>query len=112
MSPNTDRAVATLREAARNISTREKPEAPNTITIAELATMPLPDAFASVRADLRNARRALEVQLELAMEDEPEARARRVGIVEMHLGYLAESEARLDAAERTLAVSLSHERER
>jgi hypothetical protein len=41
--------------------------------------MPLPDAFAGVRADLRNARRALEVQLALAMEDEPEDRARRVG---------------------------------
>jgi hypothetical protein len=47
--------------------------------------MPLPDAFACVRADLRNARRALEAQLALAMEDEPAARARRVGIIQMYL---------------------------
>jgi hypothetical protein len=106
MPRNTDRAVATLCETARNISTREKPEAPSAITTAELTTMPLPDAFARVRVDLRNARRALEVQLAHALQDEPEVRARRVGIVETYLGYLAESEVRLDAAERTLAASL------
>jgi hypothetical protein len=104
MSRNTDRAVAALCETARNISTREKPEAPSAITFAELTTMPLPDAFACVRVDLRNARRALEVQLALAMEDEPEVRARRVGIIETDLGYLAESEARLDMAETLAAI--------
>jgi hypothetical protein len=109
MSRNTDHAVATLRGVARDVTAREASEAPSVTTFAELATMPLPDAFARVRVDLRNARRALEVQLALAMEDEPEVRARRVGIIETDLGYLAESEARLDMAERTLATS-SHAR--
>jgi hypothetical protein len=105
MSRKTDRAVATLRGVARDVTAREASEAPSAITIAELTTMPLPDAFACVRVDLRNARRALEVQLALAMEDEPEVRARRVGIIETDLGYLAESEARLDMAEKTLAAT-------
>ena len=75
---------------------------PNRIpTAAELMTMPLPDAFACVRAGLRNARRMLEAQLALAMEDEPEVRARRVDIIQRS----AESETRLDAAEKGLSVS-------
>ena len=77
MPPNkTDQGVAALREFARNITagTREEPEVQSVATTAELASMPLPDAFACVRADLRNARRALEVQLALAMEDEPRDR--------------------------------------
>ena len=41
-----------------------------------------------------DARRALEVQLALAMEDEPRDRARRVGIIQMYLADLTESEAR------------------
>ena len=107
MSPSADQTMATLREFARNITagTREEPEAPSVTTTAELASMPLPDAFACVRADLRNARRALEVQLALAMEDEPRDRARRVGIIQTYLADLTESEARLDATERTLAAS-------
>ena len=91
-----------LREFARDVTagTREAP-----VTTAELASMPLPDAFACARADLRNARRALEVQLALTMEDEPRDRARRVGIIQTYLADLTESEARLDATERTLAAS-------
>ena len=98
MPPNADRAMEVLREFARYVTagTREVP-----VTTAELASMPLPDAFACVRADLRNARRALEAQLALAMEDEQEARARRVGIIQMYLVDLTESEIRL---ERTLAA--------
>ena len=107
MPPSADRAMAALREFARNItaSTREEPEAPSVATTAELLSMPLPDAFACVRADLRNARRALEAQLALAMEDEPEDRVRRVSIIQMYLADLTESETRLDATERTLAAS-------
>ena len=107
MASSADQTMATLREFARNItaSTREEPEALSVTTTAELASMPLPDAFACVRADLRNARRALEVQLALAMEDEPRDRARRVGIIQTYLADLTESEARLDATERTLAAS-------
>ena len=107
MPPNANQAMAALREFARNITarTREEPEAQSVATTAELASMPLPDAFACVRADLRNARRALEVQLALAMEDEPRDRARRVGIIQTYLADLTESEARLDATERTLAAS-------
>jgi hypothetical protein len=102
MPPNADRAMEVLREFARDVTagTREAP-----VATAELASMPLPDAFACVRADLRNARRALEVQLALAMEDEPRDRARRVGIIQTYLADLTESEARLDATERTLAAS-------
>ena len=102
MPPNADRAMEVLREFARDVAagTREAP-----VMTAELASMPLPDAFACVRADLRNARRALEAQLALAMEDEPEDRARRVGIIQTYLADLAESETRLDATERTLAAS-------
>ena len=101
MPPNADRAMEVLREFARDVTagTREAPVA------TELASMPLPDAFACVRADLRNSRRALEVQLALAMEDEPRDRARRVGIIQTYLADLTESEARLDATERTLAAS-------
>jgi hypothetical protein len=107
MPPNANQAMAALREFARSITAgkREEPEAQSVATTAELASMPLPDAFACVRADLRNARRALEVQLALAMEDEPRDRARRVGIIQTYLADLTESEARLDATERTLAAS-------
>jgi hypothetical protein len=76
-------------------------------SLRELSTMPLSaDAFASVRAGLRDARRALEAQLILARDDEPDVRARRFGIIRTSLAELAESEARLDMAERTLAASL------
>jgi hypothetical protein len=81
MPPNANQAMAALREFARNITarTREESEAPSVATTAELLSMPLPDAFACARAGLWSARRALELQLALAMEDEPEDRARRVG---------------------------------
>jgi hypothetical protein len=69
-------------------------------TVAELWDMPLPEAIACARAGLRDARRALEAQLALAMEDEPRDRVRRVGIIQMYLADLAESEARLDAVEK------------
>ena len=107
MPPNANQAKATQREFARNITagTREEPAMPSVTTTAELASMPLPDEFASARAGLRNARRALEAQLALAMEDEPRDRARRVGIIQTYLADLTESEARLDATERTLAAS-------
>ena len=105
MPPNANQAMAALREFARNITARTRePEAPSVTTTAELASMPLPDEFASARAGLRNARRALEAQLALAMEDEPRDRARRVGIIQTYLADLTESEARLDATERTLAA--------
>jgi hypothetical protein len=62
-----------LREFARDVTAGTR-EAPVTTTV-ELASMPLLDAFACVRADLGNARRALEAQFALAMGDEPEDRA-------------------------------------
>jgi hypothetical protein len=106
MPPNANQAMAALREFAPNMTARTRePEAPSVTTTAELASMPLPDAFACVRVDLRNARRALEAQLVLALDDEPEACVRRVGIIQTYLADLAESETRLDATERTLAAS-------
>jgi hypothetical protein len=99
--PPKDQGMAVLREVAHDVTTgaREEPAVP-----CGLMNMPLSDAFACARADLRNARRALEVQLALAMEDEPKDRARRVGIIQTYLADLTESEARLDATERTLAA--------
>ena len=86
--------MAALRELARNVTAGARKKSVATTT--ELASMPLPDALACVRIDLANARRALEVQLALAMEDEPEDRVRRVGIIQTYLADLAESEARLE----------------
>ena len=84
--------MAALRELARNVTAGVRKEL--VATTAELASMPLPDALTCVRLDLANARRALEVQLALAMEDEPEDRVRRVGIIQTCLADLAESEGR------------------
>jgi hypothetical protein len=112
MGANVDRAMESLRELARDLTTaaQEKSQPPvptsSVVTLTELLAMPVSSAFVSVRAGLRNARRALEAQLALARDDEPDVRARRFGIIWASLVELAESEARLDIAERTLAVSL------
>ena len=99
--PPKDQGMAVLREVAHDVTTgaREEPAVP-----CGLMNMPLSDACA--RAGLQTARRALEVQLALAMEDEPRDRARRVGIIQTYLADLTESEARLDATERTLQRAL------
>ena len=49
MPPNANQAMAALREFARSITAgkREEPEAQSVATTAELASMPLPDAFAA-----------------------------------------------------------------
>jgi hypothetical protein len=70
-------------------------------SFGELATMSLPDAFVRVRSDLAIARRMLQLQLALAMEDEPPSvRIRRVGIIEAALADLTHTEVRLDRVER------------
>jgi hypothetical protein len=81
MSPNnTDQSVAVLRE---------------------LMNMSLVDAFASVRANFRRVRQEFERLYLLTQDDPVEDRERRRGVIQLELARLDESEARLDAAERS-----------
>ena len=86
MPPDTNRSVESLQKIARDASAGRRP------TVAELWDMPLPAALDCVRAEVRDARLAMEAQLSLALE---EGSARRVGIIQTYLADLAESEARL-----------------
>jgi hypothetical protein len=101
MPPDIDRAMEMLRGLARDATAtaQERPPLPAP-TMAELAVMPLPAAFACVRAELEMARQALRAQLLLAAQDEPATRARRLELIETALVNLINRENCLNAAAR------------
>ena len=100
MPPNkTDQGVAALREVAPDVTTDARK-----VTSAFTAMETL-EAIASARADLRRVRQEFERLYALTKDDPAEDRERRRGTIQMELARLDESEARLDAAERTLVTS-------
>jgi hypothetical protein len=108
MGANDDRAIEPLRELARNLTTaaaaREKFQAAPTATVS--IESPTAAEFAQARAGLQAARREFERLYALTKDDPVKDRERRRGTIQLELARLNESEARLDAAERTWAASL------
>ena len=107
MGANDDRAIEPLRELARNLTTaaaREKSQAAPTATVS--IESPTAAEFAQARAGLQAARREFERLHALTKDDPVEDRDRRRGTIQLELARLNESEAQLDAAERSLVASL------